>query len=57
MLIAALSSCMVCKLALVNIVFAGEGDGGQPIPGGTFFFADPGVGFDNLKQHKMAAGF
>ena len=55
-LIAALSGRMVCELALINIVFAGDGAGGQPIPGGAFFFADPGVGSDERKQHKVDVG-
>ena len=56
MLIAALSGGMVCKLALINIVFAGEG-GGSANFRRDVFFADPGIGFDDRKQHKMAAGF
>ena len=56
MLIVALSGRMVCKRVLVNIVFVREG-GGAANSRRDVFFADPGVGFDERKQHKMAAGF
>ena len=55
MLIAALSGHMVCKLALINVDY--EGEGGATKSRRDVFFADPGVGFDERKQHKMAAGF
>ena len=47
---------MVCKLAPINIALVGEGAETTNSPRDVFF-ADPGVGFDERKQNKMAAGF
>ena len=47
---------MVCKLASINIALAGEG-AETTNSQRDVFFADPGVGFDERKQNKMAAGF